>query len=49
MTFNNLGLIQPIIEALEEKVEGLIERKVNFSLAFKPNPNQKNILLYERH
>jgi len=37
------------IEALEEKVEGLIERKVNFSLAFKPNPNQKNILLYERH
>ena len=37
------------IEALEEKVEGLIERKVNFSLAFKTNPNQKNILLYERN
>ena len=37
------------IEALEEKVEGLIERKVNFSLAFKPNPIQKNIVLYERH
>ena len=37
------------IEALEEKVEGLIERKVNFSLAFKTNPKQKNILLYERH
>ena len=37
------------IEALEEKVEGIIERKVNFSLAFKLNPNQKNILLYERH
>ena len=36
------------IEALEEKVEGLIERKVNFSLAFKPNPIQKNIVLYER-
>ena len=34
------------IEALEEKVEGLIERKVKFSLAFKPKPNQKNILLY---
>ena len=37
------------IEALEQKVEGLIERKVNFSLAFKLNPNQKNILLYEHH
>ena len=37
------------IEALEEKVEGIIERKVNFSLAFKLNPNQKNILIYERH
>ena len=37
------------IEALEEKVEEIIERKVNFSLAFKFNPNQKNILLYERH
>ena len=37
------------IEAIEKKVEGIIERKVNFSLAFKANPNQKNILLYERH
>ena len=37
------------IETLEEKVEGLIERKVNFSLAFKTNPNQKHILLYERN
>ena len=37
------------IEALEEKVEGIIERKVNFSLAFKLNPNQNNILLYEHH
>ena len=37
------------IEALEQKVEGLIERKVNFSLAFKSNPNQKNIVLYERY
>jgi len=36
------------IEALEQKVEGLIERKVNFYLASKPNPNQKNIVLYER-
>ena len=35
------------IEALEEKVEGLIERKVNFYLATKPNPNQTSILLYE--
>ena len=34
------------IQALEEKVEKLIERKVNFSLAFKPNTNQKNIVLY---
>jgi DNA-binding MarR family transcriptional regulator len=37
------------IQALEEKVEKLIERKVNFSLTFKLNPNQKNIVLYERH
>jgi len=36
------------IDALEEKVEGLIDRKVNFSLASKPKPNQKNIVLYER-
>ena len=35
------------IEALEAKVEDVIERKVNFSLATKPNPNQKNIVLYE--
>ena len=35
------------IEALEEKVEGLIDRKVNFYLATKPNPNQTSILLYE--
>ena len=37
------------IDALEEKVEGLIDRKVNFSLASKPKSNQKNIVLYERH
>ena len=36
------------IDALEEKVEGLIDRKVNFSLASKPKLNQKNIVLYER-
>ena len=35
------------IEALEEKVGGLIDRKVNFYLATKPNPNQTSILLYE--
>ena len=35
------------IEALEEKVEGLIHRKVNFYLATKPNPNQLSITLYE--
>ena len=35
------------IAALEEKVEGLIDRKVNFYLATKPNPNQNSILLYE--
>ena len=35
------------IAALEEKVESLIDRKVNFYLATKPNPNQNNILLYE--
>jgi hypothetical protein len=27
----------------------LIDRKVNFSLASKPKPNQRNIVLYERH
>tara|TARA_Y100000389_G_C17085612_1_gene328722 strand:- start:15 stop:527 length:513 start_codon:yes stop_codon:yes gene_type:complete len=35
------------IEALEEKVEDLIDRKVNFYLASKQNPNQKSITLYE--
>ena len=30
------------IEALEEKVEGLIDRKVNFYLATKPNPTQNS-------
>jgi hypothetical protein len=35
------------IEALEEKVEDLINRKVNFYLASKQNPNQKSITLYE--
>jgi predicted nucleotidyltransferase len=35
------------IEALEEKVEELINRKVNFYLASKQNPNQKSITLYE--
>ena len=35
------------IEALEEKVEGIIERKVNFYLTSKPNPTQLTVLLYE--
>ena len=35
------------IEALEEKVEDLIDRKVNFYLASKQNPNQQSIVLYE--
>jgi hypothetical protein len=35
------------IEALEEKVESLIDRKVNFYLATKPNPKQNSIVLYE--
>ena len=35
------------IEALEEKVEDLIDRKVNFYLASKQNPNQQSIILYE--
>ena len=35
------------IAGLEEKVEGLIDRKVNFYLATKPNPKQNSILLYE--
>jgi hypothetical protein len=37
------------IETLEEKIEGVIDRKVNFYLASKPNPNQKHIALYESH
>jgi predicted transcriptional regulator len=37
------------IEALEEKIEGVIDRKVNFYLASKPNSNQKHIVLYESH
>ena len=35
------------IEALEIKVEDLIDRKVNFYLASKQNPNQQSIILYE--
>jgi len=35
------------IEALEEKVEGIIERKVNFYLTSKPNPSQLSVVLYE--
>ena len=35
------------IEGLEQKIEDLIERKVNFYLATKSNPNQNSILLYE--
>ncbi len=35
------------IAALEEKIEGLIGRKLNFYLATKPNPKQTSILLYE--
>ena len=35
------------IEALETKVEDLIDRKVNFYLASKQNPNQQSIVLYE--
>ena len=35
------------IEALEKKVEDLIDRKVNFYLAPKQNPNQASIILYE--
>ena len=37
------------IEALEEKIEDVINRKVNFYLASKPNPNQKHIVLYESY
>ena len=35
------------IGALEKKIEGLIERKVNFYLASKLNPNQENIVLFQ--
>ena len=35
------------IEALEKKVEDLIDRKVNFYLASKQNSNQDSIILYE--
>ena len=35
------------IELLEKKLEGLIDRKVNFYLASRKNPNQKSIILYE--
>ena len=35
------------IEGLEKKIEDLIDRKVNFYLASKSNPNQPSILLYE--
>lgn len=35
------------IEGLEQKIEDLIDRKVNFYLASKPNLNQSSILLYE--
>ena len=37
------------IETLEQKIEDVIDRKVNFYLASKPNPNQSSILLYETH
>lgn len=35
------------IEALEKKVEDLIDRKVNFYLANRQNPNQESIMIYE--
>ena len=35
------------IEALEIKVQSLIDRKVTFYLASKENPNQYSILIYE--
>ncbi len=35
------------IEALETKIERLIERKVNFYLTTKEKPNQNTIILYE--
>ena len=35
------------IIALEEKIESLIDRKVNFYLSNKVNPKHKSILLYE--
>jgi len=36
------------IQALEEKIESVIERKVSFYLASKINTTQTHILLYER-
>ena len=44
---HDLSAKQEYIEALEKKVEDLIDRKVNFYLASKQNPNQKSITLYE--
>lgn len=35
------------IGALEEKIENLIDRKVNFFLATKPETNRESIVLYE--
>ena len=35
------------IDTLENKIEGLINRKVNFYLATKPTTNQESIVLYE--
>ena len=35
------------IDILENKIEGLINRKVNFYLATKPTTNQESIVLYE--
>ena len=37
------------IEALEDKIEKLIDRKVNFYLTTKPNKNQESIVLYENN
>ena len=36
------------IEALEVKIESVIDRKVSFYLAPKPNASQKSIILYQR-
>jgi len=35
------------IGALEDKIENLIDRKVNFFLATKPDTNRESIVLYE--